>query len=102
MSVPTPKELDAKLSAARKALKPSDSVELQGGTVKSARFYHSSISRHNAIIFVLEDGTEVFKALRETDDMLQVASAFTQAAGLTVWYDKNNLVQQFVLHHEYA
>ncbi len=101
MSKPDLNQLNQQIDATRSALKPAGQPELTGGVVKSARFYHSSISRHNAVAFTLDDGTEVFKALRETDDLMQVASVFSTAQSVAVWYDSQKRVQQFVLSHQY-
>ncbi len=102
MSKPTVSELEKQLDAARQVIKPAGLPELIGAKVKSARMYHSSVTRHNSMVFVLEDGSEVFKSLRETDDFMRTAFVFSNAADVTVWYDKNKQVQQFVLSQNYG
>lgn len=102
MNAPEVSKLNDSMAAARKALKPESTPKLMGATVKSAHFYHNSVSRHNAIVFTLEDGTEVFKALRETEDFMRTAGVFVSARAVTVWYDDNNVVQQFVLSHDFG
>lgn len=96
----TIKEIEADLGEAREAFsKKRASNELQSAIVKSVEFYHSSRTRHHALIFKLDGGKTVFKELG--DNALDVLAAVTRAKNVAVWYDQTNTVQQFVLNHEF-
>lgn len=90
--------IEAELKEARTHLSPR-LTELKSGVVKSSRFYHSSKTRHNALIFKLDNGETVYKDLRE--NALDVLRIFSTAKGVVVWYDDARIVQQFVVNYDY-
>jgi len=90
--------IEAELKETRTNLMPK-LTELKSGIVKSVRFYHSSKTRHNALIFKLEGGETVYKDLRE--NALDVLRVFSTAKNVVVWYDEGRLVQQFVVNYDY-
>lgn len=95
----TIKEIEADLNQARDVFaKRRASTDLEAGIVKSVEFYHSTRTRHHALIFKLDGGKTVFKELG--DNALEVLAAVTRAKHVAVWYDQSNTVQQFVLNHE--
>lgn len=96
----TMKIIQSELTAARTAIAPREGKDdLKSGFAKTVRFYHNSRTRHNAVVFKLESGETVFRELK--DNALDVMRAFAAADKVAVWYDKNKIVQQFVLSHDY-
>lgn len=90
--------IEAELKEARTALTPRLS-EYKSGVVQSMRFYHSSKTRHNALIFKLENGESVYKDLR--DNAADVLRLLSTAKNVVVWYDDARLVQQFVANYTF-
>jgi hypothetical protein len=94
-------KLESELQHAREVFKPRrETGPLTGSIVKEVRFYHNSKTKHNAAIFHLEDGQTVYKEFKE-GDWLNVVTTFTRVKELSVWYDKDKMVQQFILNHTY-
>lgn len=91
-------EIESELKNARTSLVKS-SEGLKAATVKSMRFYHSSRTRHHALIFKLDNGETVYKGLH--DNALEVTRSFTTARQVTIWYDEQKIVQQYVLSYEF-
>lgn len=99
MSTPFSVEaIEAELKEARSSLSPKVG-EYKSSKVASLRFYHSSKTRHNALIFKLENGETVYKDLRE--NALDVLRLFATAKNIVVWYDEARIVQQFVVNYDY-
>ncbi|MBF0406606.1 MAG: hypothetical protein HQM10_04585 [Candidatus Riflebacteria bacterium] len=94
-------QIEHELATARDVMAPKRKVEdMKASMVQSCRFYHNSKTKHNAITFILENGEVVYKEIKETD-WLNVVATFTRVKELVVWYDKDKMVQQFVLNHNY-
>ncbi|NLI78391.1 MAG: hypothetical protein GX442_18380 [Candidatus Riflebacteria bacterium] len=94
-------EIEKELEGAREAFKDRrKSEEMQGGWLKTVRFYHNSKTRHNGILMTLDNGQTVYKEFKEAD-WLNITATFTRVKNVAVWYDKNKIVQQFILSHDY-
>ncbi len=93
-------QLDKSLVKAREVVNPMRKFEAAGkGTVVEFVAYHNSKTRHDALLLKLEDGKEVVKILKPSD-WLTAVHTFNNADTIFVWYDKNNLVQQFCLSYK--
>ncbi|NLI78390.1 MAG: hypothetical protein GX442_18375 [Candidatus Riflebacteria bacterium] len=94
-------DLEKELDGARDAFKGKrETGPLTSSRAKNVRFYHNSKTRHNACLITTENNEVVYKEFKE-GDWLNIVTSFTRAKDLVVWYDKDRMVQQFVLNHEY-
>ncbi|MBF0547948.1 MAG: hypothetical protein HQM08_26160 [Candidatus Riflebacteria bacterium] len=94
-------DYEKELEIAREVFKSKrETGQLTGARVLNVRFYHNSKTKHNAATFILDNNETVYKEFKETD-WLNVVTTFTRVKNLIVWYDKDKMVQQFILDHQY-